>query len=140
MQNFGQNPQKNLSRTSILTELSNGNVELGEAFALILSDMVVQSGITNPESEPFDVVPDSWRKLAAKPEKTPDDIRKLDLSFKEEIQSLAESYLLFMARETRNLTGKLDYAQYEMYMLKYRFGRYDIMNKPEYLSKVKARG
>ena len=59
MQNFGQNPQKNLSRTSILTELSNGNVELGEAFALILSDMVVQSGITNPESEPFDVVPDS---------------------------------------------------------------------------------
>ena len=48
MQNFGQNPQKNLSRTSILTELSNGNVELGEAFALILSDMVVQSGITNP--------------------------------------------------------------------------------------------
>lgn len=69
MQNFGQNPQKNLSRTSILTELSNGNVELGEAFALILSDMVVQSGITNPESEPFDVVPDSWRKLAAKPEK-----------------------------------------------------------------------
>lgn len=138
MQNFGQNPQKNLSRTSILTELSNGNVELGEAFALILSDMVVQSGITNPESEPFDVVPDSWRKLVAKPEKTPDDIKKLDLSFKEEIQSLAESYLLFMARETRNLTGKLDYAQYEMYMLKYRFGRYDIMNKPEYLSKVKV--
>ena len=77
MQNFGQNPQKNLSRTSILTELSNGNVELGEAFALILSDMVVQSGITNPESEPFDVVPDSWRKLAAKPEKTPDDIIKM---------------------------------------------------------------
>lgn len=55
--------------------MSNGNVELGEAFALILSDMVVQSGITNPESEPFDVVPDSWRKLAAKPEKTPDDIK-----------------------------------------------------------------
>lgn len=137
MQNFGQNPQKNLSRTSILTELSNGNVELGEAFALILSDMVMQSGITNPESEPFDIVPESWRKLAVKSDKTSDDIKKLDVTFKSEIQALAESYLLFMARETRNLTGKLDYAQYEQYMLKYRFGRYDVMNKPEYLSKIK---
>lgn len=138
MQNFGQNPQRNLSRTSILTELSNGNVELGEAFALILNDMVVQSGITNPDAEPFEIVPDSWRKLAAKPDKTPQDIKTLDASFKEEIQTLAESYLLFMARETRNLTGKLDYAQFEAYMLKYRFGRYDVMNKPEYLNKIKV--
>lgn len=138
MQNFGQNPQRNLSRTSILTELSNGNVELGEAFALILNDMVVQSGITNPDAEPFEIVPDSWRKLAAKPDKTPQDIKTLDVSFKEEIQTLAESYLLFMARETRNLTGKLDYAQFEAYMLKYRFGRYDVMNKPEYLNKIKV--
>lgn len=138
MQNFGQNPQRNLSRTSILTELSNGNVELGEAFALILNDMVVQSGITNPDAEPFEIVPDSWRKLAAKSDKTPQDIKTLDASFKEEIQSLAESYLLFMARETRNLTGKLDYAQFEAYMLKYRFGRYDVMNKPEYLNKIKV--
>lgn len=133
MQNFGQNTQ----RTSILKELSGGNVELGEAFALIINDMIVQSGITNPKAEQFDVVPDSWRKLASKPDKTPDEIKELDTTFKEEIQSLAESYLLFMARETRNLTGKLDYAQYEQYMLKYRFGRYDVMNKPEYLTKIK---
>ena len=55
MQNFGQNTQ----RTSILKELSGGNVELGEAFALIIADMVMQTGITNPKAEPFDVVPDS---------------------------------------------------------------------------------
>ncbi len=134
MQNFGQGPQ----RTSILKELSGGNVELGEAFALILNDMVVQSGITNPKAEPFDVVPDTWRKLAGKPDKTPEEIKALDSSFKEEIQSLAESYLLFIAREVRNLTGKIDYAQYESYMLKYRFGHYDVMNKPEYLAKVKV--
>ena len=79
MQNFGQNPQNNISRTSILTELSGGNAELGEAFALIINDMVVQSGITNPEAEPFDVVPDSWRALANKPDKTPEDIKTLDL-------------------------------------------------------------
>lgn len=137
MQNFGQNSQSNLSRTSILTELSNGNVELGEAFALILSDMVVQSGITNPDAEPFEVVPDSWRALAAKPDKTPDEIKKIDMSFKEEVQFLAESYLLFIAKEVGNKTGKLQYSEYEAYMLKYRFGRYDVMNKPEYLKVVK---
>ena len=134
MQNFGQNPRS----ARLLTELSGGNAELGEAFALIINDMVVQSGITNPEAEPFDVVPDSWRALANKPDKTPEDIKTLDDTFKEEVRLLAESYLLYMARQTRNLTGKLDYAQYEAYMLKFRFGRYDIMNKPEYLSKVKV--
>ncbi len=133
MQNFGQNTQ----RTSILNELSNGNVELGEAFALLINDMVVQSGITNPNAEPFDVVPDSWRQLADKPDKTPEEINELDTAFKEEVKLLAESYLLYIARETRNLTGKIDYAQYETYMLKYRFGHYDVMNKPEYLNKVK---
>jgi len=134
MQNFGQNTQ----RTSILKELSNGNVELGEGFAQIINVMVVQSGITNPRAEVYDVVPDSWRKLAAKPDKTLEDIKRLDTRFKDEIFLLAESYLLYMARETRNLTGQLDYNQYETFMLKYRFGHYDVMNRPEYLTKVKA--
>lgn len=50
MQNFGQNASSfNTARTSILTELSGGNAELGEAFALIINDMVMQSGITNPK-------------------------------------------------------------------------------------------
>lgn len=134
MQNFGQGQV----RTSILQELSGANAELGEAFALIINEMVVQSGITNPEAEPFEVVPSSWRKLAAKPDKSPEEIAELDSTFKDEVVFLAESYLLFMAKETRNLTGKLDYHQYETYMLKYRFGRYDVMNKPEYLNKVKV--
>lgn len=134
MDNFGQG----LQRTSILQELSGGNAELGEAFALILDDMITQSGIYNPQSEPFDVTPDSWRALADKPDKTPEDIKKLDDTFKAEIYSLAESFLLYIARETRNLTGKLEYQQYEAYMLKHRFGRYDSMNKPEYLNVVKS--
>lgn len=134
MNNFGQNIQ----RTSILKELSGGNAELGEAFALILNDMVVQSGITNPKAEPFDIVSKSWRALAAKPDKTAEDLEKLDKTFKDEIRGLAESYLLFMAKETGNLTGKLDYHQYEAYQLKYRFGHYNVMNKPEYLTQVKT--
>ena len=132
MQNFGDN------RTSILSELSNGNAELGEAFALIINDMVVQSGITNPKAETFEVTTPSWRKLADKPDKTPEEIEKLDKDFKGTVCELAESYLLFIAKQTKNLTGKIDYAQYEAYMLKYRFGHYDIMNKPEYLNKVKT--
>ena len=139
MKNFGQNASSfNTARTSILTELSGGNAELGEAFALIINDMVMQSGITNPKAEPFEVVPSSWRKLAAKANKTPADIKQLDETLKEEIQSLAESYLLFMAKESRNLTGKLDYNQYETFMLKYRFGHYNVMNRPDYMAKVKS--
>ena len=139
MQNFGQNASPfNTARTSILTELSRGNAELGEAFALIINDMVTQSGITNPKAEPFEVVPPSWKKLASKENKTQEDIKQLDEILKEEIQSLAESYLLFMAKESRNLTGKLDYNQYEMFMLKYRFGHYNVMNRPDYMAKVKA--
>ncbi len=134
MNNFGQN----LQRTSILKELSGGNAELGEAFALIINNMVVQSGITNPKAESFDVVSKSWRALAGKEDKTPEDLDKLDKTFKDEIRSLAESYLLFMAKETGNLTGKLDYHQYEAYQLKYRFGHYNVMNKPEYISQVKV--
>ena len=140
MQNsFGQNTfGHSIQRTSILNELSGGNAELGEAFALVINDMVKQSGITNPKAEEFVLVPKSWKELANKQNKTPEDIKKLDETFKEEVKTLAESYLLYMARETKNLTGKIDYAQYEAFMLKYRFGHYDVMNKPEYLNKVKT--
>ena len=134
MQNFGQG----LQRTTILKELPNANTELGEAFAYILADMVMQTGITNPKAESFELVSPNWKKLAAKPDKTDEEIKKLDTDFRDEIDCLAQSYLLYMAKETRNLTGKLEYQQYEAFMLKYRFGRYDIMNQPEYMKKVKA--
>ncbi|MBO6257229.1 hypothetical protein J6N69_04270 [bacterium] len=131
MQNFGG------SRTAILTELPMGNAELGQAFGLVINDMVKQSGITNPKAEDFDVMSKKWRALAAKPDKTKEDFEKLDSSFKENINELAQSYLLFIAREVGNSSGKLTYPEYEKYMLKYRFGHYDIENKSEYLNNVK---
>ena len=131
MQDFGN------SRTSILAELPNGNAELGEAFAMVINDMVVQSGITNPKGEEFDVVSKKWRELADKHGKTEDDLKKLDSTFKDNINELAESYLLFIAKQVGNTTGKLCYEEYEKYMFKYRFGHYDIENKPEYINKVK---
>ena len=70
MQYFEQN---NLSEKTILTELSGGNAELGEAFALALNDMVVQAGITNPKAYPFEITNKSWKSLAQKENKTNDE-------------------------------------------------------------------
>ena len=134
MQNFGQNN----SRTLILTELPLGNAELGEAFAYILNDMVVQSGINNPDADEFDVVSPKWRELASKENKTEDDLKILDEIFKENIMELAQSYILFIALLTGNNNGKITYEDYENYLLKLRFGRYDIENKPEYINKIKV--
>ena len=131
MQNFGG------SRTSILAELPKGNSELGEAFADVINGMVLQSGITNPKAEEFDVTSKKWRELADKPDKTKEDLEKLDKTFKDNVNELAQSYLLYIAKNVGNTTGKLTYDDYEKYMFKYRFGHYDIVNKPEYINKVK---
>lgn len=133
MQNFGS------SRTSILAELPNGNPELGEAFAMVINDMVVQSGITNPKGDNFDVVSKKWRQLADKPDKTEEDLKKLDSTFKDNVNELAQSYLLYISKQVGNTTGKLTYEDYEKYMFKFRFGHYDIENKPEYINKVKVK-
>lgn len=131
--NFGQN----FNKTVILNELSGANAELGEAFASVVDEMVYQTGITNPKAEPYNVMPTSWINLASKENKTPDDVQELDKRIKEEINNLAISYLFYMAKETKNLTGKLEYQQYEAYMMKHRFGRYNITHNMEYLSKIK---
>ena len=132
MQNFGQN-----NKTMILNELSGANSELGEAFAYELDNLVYQTGITNPKAEPYQVMPESWRKLAAKPDKTQEEIQELDRRIKEEVNNLAISYLFYMAKETKNLTGKLEYQQYEAFMIKHRFGRYSITHNIDYMSKIK---
>ena len=129
---------ENVAKTNILNELPRGSGELGDAFAKVLNDMVLQSGITNPQAEPFDIVPDSWRKLADSQEKTPEDEEKLDKQFKEAVKDLAESFLLHIARKTDNKTGKLTAEEYEKYLLEFRFGRYNVMKRPEYLKKIKA--
>ena len=134
MQNFGQNPQ----RISILQELTEANAELGEAFALVMDDMVTQTGIPNPDAEEFDIMSESWRKLADKPDKTPEENQKLDNSLKNEVKAYAHSYLLYICKETKNTTGKLESSQYESYMIKHRFSKYGFATmKPEYLNMIK---
>ncbi len=137
MQNSDKNFGNNLSKTSILNELPLGNAELGEAFALSINDMVVQSGITNPKSEPFDITTPSWRALAQKENKTEEELQKLDTTFKDSVNTLAQSYILYIARNTGNISGKLSYEDYEKFMLKYRFGHFNIENRMGYITKVK---
>ena len=139
MQNSDKIFGNNLSKTSILNELPLGNAELGEAFALSVNDMVVQSGITNPKAEPFDITTPSWRTLAQKEDKTEEELQKLDTIFKDSVNTLAQSYILFIARNTGNISGKLGCEDYEKFMLKYRFGRYNIENRADYIAELKRK-
>ena len=136
MDNLGQN---NIANTLILSELSGAIYELGEAFAACLNDMVVQSGITNPNAQNFEISQKSWKNLAKKTDKTQDDIKKLDQDFKDAVNTLAKSYLLYIAKNVGNKSGKINYSEYEKYMPATRFGRYDVMNRPDYISKVKIK-
>lgn len=134
MQNFSNNPIK----TSILTELPNGNLELGEAFAIIVNDMVTPIGKVNPEAQPFETVPPSWKKLASKPDKNEKDIKKLDEVLKQALYELAESYILYMAARVQNKTGKITYEEYEKFILHIRFDKGGILKQvPEFIPKAK---
>lgn len=132
MQDFGQN-----NITSLLKELSGANVELGEAFAAEIDNMVYQTGITNPKAVPYQIMSESWKNLVKKTDKTPEDIQEIDRRIKAEINNLAISYLFYMAKETKNLTGKLDYQQYETYLIKHRFSRYSLTHNLDYMTKIK---
>ena len=134
MENFG-----NRKVTTIQSELPDANYELGQGFAFAINDMVVQSGITNPKASPLDIVPPSWKKLANTDPMTTDIIKKLDEVLFGEINLLAQSYLLFIARETKNTTGQITLEQYEEFLFKYRFGHYSVMNRANYTDEVKAK-
>ena len=129
----------NSGNNSILSELKNGSVELGEAFADVLNLMVMESGRVNPKAESFEIVPPSWKKLVLKPDKTPEEFEKLDKVLKQSIYEIAESYLLFIAKKTQNTTGKLEYNQFENYMLNSRFGRVATLNSSDYVNKNKEK-
>ena len=67
------------------------NYELGEAFFEIINKMVVRDGIPFSRLGDFEIVSPSWRKLADKENKTPEDIRNIDNDYKMEIKDIADS-------------------------------------------------
>lgn len=105
----------------LLQELSGANIEYGQLFSGILNSMARSDGIPNPIAEPFDVVSRSWKIRADKKGKTEEENAQLSKELNESVRDLAKSYLLFIAFETGNTTGKIDYSQYEAFMLKHRF-------------------
>lgn len=82
------------------------NYELGEAFFQITNAMIFQGGIPNSKMGDFDLVSQSWRKLADKPNKTPEEIAKVDNDYKREICDLADSCILYMSAKI----GKKDFV------------------------------
>ena len=98
-------------------ELSKyANYELGEAFFEILNSMVVRDGIPTPKMEPFEIVSPSWRKLADKKDKTPEEISKIDADYKTEIHDLADSCVVYMAAKTGNKTYKFTFEEYKSFL------------------------
>ena len=91
------------------------NYELGEAFFEIVSKMVIADGIPFNKIGDFEIVSPSWRKLANKPDKTPDEIKQIDNDYKIEIRDLADSCMIYMAAKTGNKTYKISLEEYKAF-------------------------
>ena len=131
--NFGGN------NTKLLKELPLGNAEFGQAICDALCEMVDIDGVTNPNGQNIEFTPSTWRKLADKENKTPEDNKKLEDIFYSSIKEVAQSYLLFMCRETGNQTGFINFDEYENFMLKYRFKSKKMSFDPKFITEAKAK-
>ncbi len=92
------------------------NYELGEAFFEIIHKMVVRDGIPFSRTGDFEIVSPSWRKLADKKDKTPEEIEKLDNDYKMEIRDLADSCMVYMGAKTNNKTYKFTLDDYKKFL------------------------
>lgn len=92
------------------------NYELGEAFFEIINKMVVRDGIPFSRLGDFEIVSPSWRKLADKENKTPEEIKKIDEDYKMEIRDLADSCIIYMRAKTGNKTYKFNLDEYKSFL------------------------
>ena len=92
------------------------NFELGEAFFQIVSKMVIADGIPFTKIGDFEIVSQSWRKLANKDNKTPDEFKQIDEDYKMEIRDLADSCVIYMAAKTNNKSYKFSLDDYKTFL------------------------
>ena len=92
------------------------NFELGEAFFEMTSKMIVRDGIPFPKMEPFDLLSPKWRQLADKENKTPEEIKKLDVDYKTEIIDMADSYAIFISVKTGNKSYNFTLEDYKKFV------------------------
>lgn len=92
------------------------NYELGEAFFEIINKMVIRDGIPFSRIGDFEIVSPSWRKLADKEQKTPDEIKKVDEDYKIEIRDLADSCMIYMAAKCGNKNYNITLEEYKIFL------------------------
>lgn len=92
------------------------NYELGEAFFEITGAMVVRDGIPFSRVGDFELVSPSWRKLADKPDKSPQDIKKIDEDYRTEIKDLADSCVLYMAARISSKKYSFTFEEYKLFL------------------------
>lgn len=92
------------------------NYELGEAFFEIINKMVIRDGIPFSRIGDFEIVSPSWRKLADKEQKTPDEIKKVDEDYKMEIRDLADSCMIYMAAKCGNKNYNITLEEYKIFL------------------------
>ena len=92
------------------------NYELGEAFFEIINKMVIRDGVPFSRIGDFEIVSPSWRKLADKEQKTPDEIKKVDEDYKMEIRDLADSCMIYMAAKCGNKNYNITLEEYKIFL------------------------
>ena len=92
------------------------NYELGEAFFEITNTMVVKDGIPFSKIGDFDIVSPSWRKLADKENKSPQELQKVDEDYRVEIRDLADSCILYMAAKLGKKNYVFNFDEYKLFL------------------------
>lgn len=92
------------------------NYELGESFFEIVNNMVMEGGITLSKVGEYDFLSPSWRKLANKPDKTDEDLKKIDSDYKSELINLADSCILFMSAKLKKRDYKFNFEEYKKFI------------------------
>ena len=78
--------------------------------------MVIRDGIPFSRIGDFEIVSPSWRKLADKEQKTPDEIKKVDEDYKMEIRDLADSCMIYMAAKCGNKNYNITLEEYKIFL------------------------
>lgn len=92
------------------------NYELGEAFFEGINKMLVKDGIPYPKAEDYMFLSKKWRELADKPNKTPEEIQKVDTDYKTEIKDLGDSCMIYMASKVNNKSFQINLEEYKQFL------------------------
>ena len=86
------------------------SINLGKSY----NDFAIRTGAAGQKAyqEQFVVLPDSWRELANKPNKTEADLVRLDTEYKEGFIKFGKSYIDYLDKKFGNNDGELTIDEY----------------------------